>query len=125
MAIVGRSADRLRLRRSPLLLRQREGEHKSAAKRDEADNADGAPPTADIRDAGAGQAPPHAPQRIARDIKAHREPDRRAIHFLDQIGHRDRRNAGERKAGQRPERDERRPIRGERGGERSRPGGGQ
>ena len=107
----GKKRDRSGLRRRPPLLGQCEDEYAGAAKRNEADDADGAPPAAEVGDAGARQAPAHAPQRIAGDIETHREPDRRTIHLLDEIGHRDRRNAGKRKAGQRAKRDEGRPAR--------------
>ena len=109
----------------PSLSWQREGEGGGATQRNEPDKNDGLAPAAGLSKRGGRQAPAQAAQRVAGDVKTHREPDRGTLHLFDQIGHRHRRNAGERKTGQRPERNERRPIRREGRGKRRRRGGGQ
>ena len=79
--------------RSSPLPRQREGERGRAAERNEADESEGVAPTAEFSNRRARQASAHAPERIARNIEAHGEPDRRTIHLFDQIGHGDGRHA--------------------------------
>ena len=125
MAIVGRSAALPVFGGTRRSFGKREGECGGAAERNEPDENERPAPAAGFREGGGRQAPAHAPHRIARNIETHREPDRRTIHLFDQIGHRHGRNAGERKAGQRSKRDERRPVRRKGGGERRRRGGGQ
>ena len=101
----------MRLRSELSLGRQSKGERARAGERENPDHGDAAAPAHDVGERRAGQTSGHAPERVAGDVEAHREPDRRAIHLLGQISHRHRWNARERKAGQRPKPDQRRPVR--------------
>jgi hypothetical protein len=83
----------------------RESEYASAGKREKPNHGEASTPPHGVGERRAGQTSGHAPERVAGDVEAHREPDRRAVHLLGKIGHRHRRNAREREAGQPPKRD--------------------
>ncbi len=90
-----------------------------------ADRAHSSPPAGGVGDRRDRQTSAQAAECGARDIEAHGETDRGPIHLLGEIGHRDRRHAGERESGQRAQCDQRRPVGRKGDGDRRRGCGGE
>ena len=113
------------LRRGSALRRQRERERGRRGEREGADRAHSSPPAGGVGDRRDRQTSAQAAECGARDIEAHGETDRGPIHLLGEIGHRDRRHAGERESGQRAQCDQRRPVGRKGDGDRRRGCGGE